>query len=101
MLFIFSFNTFFSYLNKNLFFKTLFSSLQKKLPEVCEELHRSGQLGPIGRCFFRCWMPRWHHASPVVKSPQVTGETVPGKTPQNDGGLPGLLGNVQPGNKKA
>jgi len=74
-------------------------AVKRQFQEVCEELHRSGQLGPLGRCFFRCWMPRWHHTSPVVKSPQVTGETVR-KTSQNDGGLPGLLGKVQPGNKK-
>ena len=61
-----------------------------KSPKVCDELVRSGQLGPLGRCFFRCLVPQRGSAAPAPQGPPQAPQAVAGGAP-----LPGLLGNVQ------
>lgn len=69
-------------------------AVKRQFHEVCDELARSGQLGPLGRCFFRCLVPRRaDRAVPLreeTPAPRVTAAP-----------LPGLLGKVQVEKKPA
>lgn len=70
-------------------------AVKRQFHEVCDELVRSGQLGSLGRCFFRCLVP--NRADCAV--PPLREETpAPRVTPAP---LPGLLGKVQVEKKPA